>query len=150
MEHICNELLTLMGLSNCNILYSGGGHCYLLLPNTTQTDENIKLLQTKINDWFLEHFSISLYLAIGSITCSPNDLMNDSGELFTKVSKKISNDKLKRYSLAQLNNLFDIDTQKSKVIESSRECKICKTSSKDIDSNGICQLCSTFIELEDI
>lgn len=147
MEHICNELLTLMGLSNCNILYSGGGHCYLLLPNTTQTDENIKLLQTKINDWFLEHFSISLYLAIGSITCSPNDLMNDSGELFTKVSKKISNDKLKRYSLAQLNNLFDIDTQKSKVIESSRECKICKTSSKDIDSNGICQLCSTFIEL---
>ena len=36
-----DELLDGCGLTRANIIYSGGGHCYLLLPNTAagqQTD----------------------------------------------------------------------------------------------------------------
>lgn len=147
MEHICNELLSLLGLSNSNILYTGGGHCYLLLPNTKHVEQAIKQLQIQVNDWFLEHFAISLYLAVGTTTCTSNDLMNNSGDIFARVSKNISTDKLKRYTKNQLNKIFDIEYQKSRIVEKSRECKICKTSSKDLDNNGVCQLCTTFIEL---
>lgn len=143
MEHICNELLSLLDLSNSNILYTGGGHSYLLLPNTKHVDESINLVQTKVNDWLLKHFSISLYLATGSVTCTSNDLMSNYGE----IHKSIITDKLKRYSNEQLNRIFDIELQKQKTIEYSRECKICKTTSKDLDSDGICKLCTTFIEL---
>ena len=34
MEHYVDELLGACGVSRANLLYSGGGHCYLLLPNT--------------------------------------------------------------------------------------------------------------------
>lgn len=116
MEHVCSELLSLLELSNSNILYAGGGHCYLLLPNTKTVEQAIDLVQTKVNDWFLNNFSTSLYLAIGSTTCSSNELMNNSGEIFARVSKNISKDKLQRYSIEQLKEMFDIDIQKSKVI----------------------------------
>lgn len=32
MEHYMDELLDSCGLTRTNIIYSGGGHCYLLLP----------------------------------------------------------------------------------------------------------------------
>lgn len=34
MEHIIDLLLEMLELSRANLLYSGGGHCYLLLANT--------------------------------------------------------------------------------------------------------------------
>ena len=34
MEHYMDELLDGCGLTRTNIIYSGGGHCYLLLPST--------------------------------------------------------------------------------------------------------------------
>ena len=34
MEHYLDELLAGCGVSRANLIYSGGGHCYVLLPNT--------------------------------------------------------------------------------------------------------------------
>ena len=34
MENYIDLVLDACGLSRANLLYSGGGHCYLLLPNT--------------------------------------------------------------------------------------------------------------------
>ena len=34
LEHDVDEVLGACGLSRANLIYSGGGHCYLLLPNT--------------------------------------------------------------------------------------------------------------------
>ena len=34
MEHILDELLDKLELSRANIIYTGGGHCYLILANT--------------------------------------------------------------------------------------------------------------------
>lgn len=32
MEHYVDEVLSACGLSRANLIYSGGGHCYLLCP----------------------------------------------------------------------------------------------------------------------
>lgn len=37
MEHIVDELLEKLSLSRANLIYAGGGHCYLLLANTDDT-----------------------------------------------------------------------------------------------------------------
>ena len=34
MEHMIDQLLQAMHLSRANLIYSGGGHCYILAPNT--------------------------------------------------------------------------------------------------------------------
>lgn len=41
MEHYLDELLAGCGVSRANLIYSGGGHCYVLLPNTA---EDLRLL----------------------------------------------------------------------------------------------------------
>ena len=37
MEHIIDTLLDKLHLSRANLIYSGGGHCYMILPNTKET-----------------------------------------------------------------------------------------------------------------
>ena len=37
MEHYADEVLQACGLSRVNLIYSGGGHCYLLLPHTQKS-----------------------------------------------------------------------------------------------------------------
>ncbi|MFR8860553.1 MAG: hypothetical protein ACLVH0_00415 [Coprococcus eutactus] len=34
MEHMIDTLLERLSLSRANLLYAGGGHCYMILPNT--------------------------------------------------------------------------------------------------------------------
>ena len=43
-EHIIDELLSVLELSRINLLYSGGSHFYLLLPNTKKSKEVIPYL----------------------------------------------------------------------------------------------------------
>lgn len=42
MEHIIDLLLEKLELSRTNLIYSGGGHCYMLLPNTDGAKAKIK------------------------------------------------------------------------------------------------------------
>ena len=36
VRHLVDRLLERCGLSRANLIYSGGGHCYMLLPNTSK------------------------------------------------------------------------------------------------------------------
>ena len=128
LEHIVDELLTVNDLYRCNLLYTGGGHFYMLLPNTQKAVESIKNAQTKINDWFVNEFGHNLYIAISSVEASSNDLKNTK-PIFREVSRKLSKNKLSRYTKSQLKSLL---TPRKNVSE--RECAICNTSTKDISS----------------
>ena len=65
MEHIIDCLLEKLHLSRANLIYSGGGHCYMLLPNTETAKNIIEDYNKEINGWFLENCDISLYIAGG-------------------------------------------------------------------------------------
>ena len=106
-----DELLGACSLSRANLLYSGGGHCYLLLPNTQAAIENANAWNLRINDWLLEQFGGQLFVAHGWTACSGNDLTNTPTEdapytaMFHRVSTAISRHKLHRYSPAQLRRI---------------------------------------------
>ena len=138
MEHIIDELLEQLSLSRANLIYSGGGHCYMLLPNTNQAKEVIEENEKQVNNWLRDVFDISLYVAGGFAECSANDLKNmPSGsysELYRTVSRKISQKKSHRYEAA------DILLLNHKRTDGDRECKICKRTS-DIDENNKCEIC---------
>ena len=48
-EHIIDEVLSELELSRVNLLYSGGSHFYLLLPNTEKSKEVLKQYKEKIS-----------------------------------------------------------------------------------------------------
>ena len=96
MEHYADEILEATGLARTNLLYSGGGHCYLLLPNTEETVAQLQRINKLFNHWLFERFGILLYIAHGYASCSANDLMNKPQEgnpyrrIFRTVSDKAS------------------------------------------------------------
>lgn len=148
LEHIVDELLSINNLYRCNLLYTGGGHFYMLLPNTDKAIENIKNAQNKINNWFVNEFGNNLYIAIASVEASSNDLMNTKN-IFREVSKKLSKNKLSRYTKSQLKTLL---TPIKNV--SARECAICNTSTKNIEARDfidskqeVCDTCYNLFKI---
>lgn len=145
MEHYVDEILEGCGLSRANLLYSGGGHCYLLLPNTPETVQTLQAFNRKVNDFLLEAFGVSLFLAHGWTACSGNDLINFPAEdapykaMFRRVSSAVSAHKLHRYAEEQLRRLNHRDRG------GERECRICGRNDRIQD--GLCTWCQTFLAL---
>ncbi len=138
-EHIVDEIIEKSGLSRANLIYSGGGHAYILMPNTNETKNILQDMEQSINKWFLENFKTSLYIATAYSECSGNDLMNNPAGsykgIYSMISSIMSEKKLKRYNavdIAMLNN--------QKNTQSERECKECKITDK-LNENDICQIC---------
>lgn len=140
MEHIIDCLLDRLHLSRANLIYSGGGHCYILIPNTEEVRTIVEKYNFEINQWFLDNYKVSLYISSGYSECSSNSLKNipegSYAEIFKNISKKISEQKASRYTAEQIINLNKIREK-----DYSRECRICKNVSK-VDDDGLCTTCS--------
>lgn len=139
MEHMIDELLFRLSLSRANLLYSGGGHAYLLIANTKKTKEIVQLFEKEMNQWFLDTFQIALYVGCGMAECSSNDLCNQPDgsyrEIFQTISKHISEKKRCRYTKEQL-----IALNKKTVTNGERECIICRRNDRLRDENK-CEIC---------
>ncbi|MCD8129603.1 MAG: type III-A CRISPR-associated protein Cas10/Csm1 [Oscillospiraceae bacterium] len=126
MEHYIDELLGACGVSRANLLYSGGGHCYLLLPNTDAVKATLTGWNLRFNDWLAEQFGVRLFLAHGWTVCTGNELLNTPAAeahqkaMFRRVSSQVSAHKLHRFSAAQLRRL-----NSGQADGTDRECKVC-------------------------
>ena len=141
MEHMVDELLEKLFLSRANLIYTGGGHCYMLLSNTQKTRNVIEQYEKETNQWLMDHFDTALYVACGYATATANALRNvpegSYSELYLQISKMISTKKSHRYTADMIRSL----NRKQK--EGERECKVCRRVTKLVDDK-----CSTCNALE--
>lgn len=145
MENFIDELLLKLNLSRANLLYSGGGHFYLLAANTAATRQILKDVQKACNEWLLEKFSVALYMAIGFAECSAENIMQSGQQrnIFAAVSKELNRDKICRYDGDTLQNLFAETSNE----DHSRECAVCHSSALELLENSVisegavCPLC---------
>lgn len=141
MENIIDLLLDKLGLSRFNVIYSGGGHCYLIIPNTKEAKDIAESFNTDINNWLTDTFDISLYVGHGYAECSGNTLRNipegSYVEIFRNASRMISEHKAKRYTAEQIKALNNRSFE-----DYTRECKICRKIAK-LTSEDICPICSS-------
>ncbi|MBB5335486.1 type III-A CRISPR-associated protein Cas10/Csm1 [Pectinatus brassicae] len=140
LEYLADEILQELGLNRCNLIYTGGGHFYLLAANTQTVKDKIAQMKNKCNEWFLQKTGTTLYLELGWQECSavnfmvPDNAVADTeeyeqiGELFRKLSSKLSKQKLCRYNKQQLIKMFDPQSAINKTRDGIRECGICHTS----------------------
>lgn len=147
VEHIVDSLLARLSLTRCNVIYAGGGHCYLLLPNTEPVKETFDNCLASANRWFLEQFDTALYIAGGYVPCSSNALCNEpKGEgryakLFRELSSKLSGQKMQRYSAKAI---MALNHQKKK--DYARECVVCKRIGS-VNESGRCAMCEALKQL---
>ena len=145
MQHIVDTLLSKLSLSRANLIYSGGGHCYMILPNTNAVKSYLDEYEREINSWLMKNFDISLYVATAYKEASANTFKNIPKEsyktLFRSVSNQLSDKKLNRYSSADILYL----NHKSRELY-DRECRVCKRLGKVIEDN-LCSFCSSIKKL---
>lgn len=168
-EHIIDEILSELELSRVNLLYSGGSHFYLLLPNTEKSREVLEQYKEKINSFILEKIGVTIYFEMVYTETSAEELGNGLnekiktenrvGELFRKTSNKVSKEKLNRYSLEQLKELLNEDSSINEIKSYTKECKICKKAEDekilennakhfgDEDGIELCDSCKGYINL---
>lgn len=145
MEHYADELLAACGLCRANLLYIGGGHCYLLLPNTAETLAAVNSWNLRFNDFLIDNFGAGLFLAQGYTPCTANELMNEPRAdapykaMFRRLSGEVASHKSHRYTAAQLVRMNRAEGM------SERECRICGRSS-ELDGDT-CVWCNNFIAL---
>lgn len=153
LEEFIDEYLEQIGLSRANVLYSGGGHFYILAPNIEDIKKSIDKLQAKMNRWLMENIGINLYLAIGMAECSANNLMKSEaqGNLFATVNKKLKDDKTIRYSKDEdfLEHIFNVEKEKD---TAKKECNIChnlvdKLWKYNSDEEIACEFCLNLYKL---
>ena len=146
LEHVVDELLLRMGLCRANLLYSGGGHAYILLPNTQKVKREIELFQSQLKGWLVENFGTDLYLASAWVECSANDLSNNSEDkqrypkLFRTLSERLSDKKANRYTAADIRQL---NYENADMHDSSRECRECHRDDALLQDEDICGLCNS-------
>lgn len=148
MEHYVDELLGACGVSRANLLYSGGGHCYLLLPNTDGVRAAADAWNTRFNEWLFAQFGTRLFLAHGYTPCTANQLTNTPAqaapykEMFRRVSAAVARHKLHRVTAAQLRRL-----NSQPVGEDGRECAICGRSDTLVQGRQRCRWCALFEDI---
>lgn len=149
-ENMVDELLTTFGLTRANLLYSGGGHAYLLLPNTDEATIKINNFFIQVNNTLRKLYSTELFIAYGSEACAFSDLLNPDSysNIHRSLSSQISAMKLRRYNADQLQALNNIPTHSS-----DRECAICgasdnlETVEQDGISRDLCKSCNGFAKI---
>ena len=144
IEHIIDEILELCGgLSRANIIYSGGGNFYLLLPNTEACKSVLENIEKKLNEWLWENFRGSLSFAIDYIECSSAELMDKKNEATKKrqglmaskwkeLSSKLSSKKAKKFAVLN-NEKFNSILEPQENVFSSEECAISRVDHDLID-----------------
>ena len=141
MEHLIDLMLDRMDLTRANLIYSGGGHCYILAPNTKTALDAVEFCRRTVNEFFLEKFDISLYAAVAAVPCSAGELSNKPAgsyaALFRELSRKLSECKGARYLAS---DILRLNRRRHK--DSTRECRICKSSGK-LDEMNRCSLCAS-------
>ena len=149
LEHIVDELLQRLGLCRANLLYTGGGHAYLLLPNTPEVKSSLEEFEAELREWFVDNYRTDLFLASAWVECSADDLANRGEDkqrypkLYRELSRKLSAAKASRYSAETIRRLNfgekgDLDRSQGH----SRECTECHRSDLNIDDQGKCTLCA--------
>lgn len=126
LESVIDSLLEELNLTRCNVIYSGGGHFYILAPNTESAKEVVVDTQDSVNTWLLKHVGTKLYIAMGTASCSGRDLRDGKMQhkLFADASRNADNSKMTRYNEKTLQDLFNPNSSLNTVQLGDRECSI--------------------------
>lgn len=144
MEGIIDEILSRLDLTRANLVFSGGGHAYLLVANTDREKAVLEDIRKEVNKWMMDLFGVDLYLTLAYTPATANHFRDEPAgsypNLFQKNSEELSRQKLHRYEAE------DIKWLNEKMIpDKERECKICHRTDR-LNEDAICEICTSIID----
>ena len=128
MENAIDEILEKLSLSRANLIYSGGGHFYMLADNSKETRDILEESFAEINHRLLLAYGTSLYLAGGWTALAAEELLgSEDGKetIFRRVGEKVSEKKQRRYAEIAVRLLTDENSELNVIHPGMRECSLC-------------------------
>ncbi len=95
-EYVVDRILEETQLSRCNVIFTGGGHFFILGPNTDPSLESIQNIRKEINDYLLQAFSGDLFQCIEHVPMGKRDF-SDSTLIWADLSEKLNNTKKRKW-----------------------------------------------------
>ncbi|MEW6288432.1 MAG: type III-A CRISPR-associated protein Cas10/Csm1 [Thermodesulfobacteriota bacterium] len=82
---LAREFVDIFGLTPANILYASGGKFYLLLPNHEDVVKTMEELTGEVNNWLFSEFNGDIFVRMGHIPISGEDLTRQSGRTLYQI-----------------------------------------------------------------
>ncbi len=118
-DFIANVILRELGRESWHLLFAGGGHFNLLLPDDADTKTRLKVLNEDLSRAMRQRFGVHLELIIAWVNCKA-DIRENASHYFEEVNAE--RDKLKkRQHLGELDNLFKEEIKQDKAAKEERE-----------------------------
>ncbi|MBN1997823.1 type III-A CRISPR-associated protein Cas10/Csm1 [candidate division KSB1 bacterium] len=140
-EHLVTQLLNLLGLPRANIIFTGGGHFYLLVHNTKSVHQIIKTVRDKTNLWLFENFGFKLFLALTKTTFSGDELKTEKmAGIWRNIGIQLGNEKRQKYAAFAHDLLQPLDPVLPEAV-----CQVCYRDDVElvapIPNSGIDNIC---------
>lgn len=95
-EHIISELLDKLNLTRCNVIFSGGGHFYVLSHSTPSAEKTIQTIKDRIDGYLFKEFQGNLQLHLESLSFHPREF-EDTSRLWRGLSEMLELSKKKKW-----------------------------------------------------
>lgn len=95
-EHTVDRLLEETGMSRCNVIFTGGGHFYLLAPNTPSAEKGVEKIGDEVNGFLFGHFNGAVEQFVKAVSFGKNDFKDCTGA-WRELSAKLEEAKPRRW-----------------------------------------------------
>lgn len=136
-EAIANKIIIDLNLDSTNILFCGGGRFTIIAPNTNKTDEIIRDIDLKINEFLIKKFNAELYLSLVSTPACGDDLGNFS-DILSRLTAILNENKKHKFH----NHLIDVFN-----IENEVNYEICAVCGNSAPKDDFCNECHSHEDL---
>ncbi len=149
-EDVVVEIVRRLNITRANVIYCGGGHFYILAPNTDDAKKAIEEVRAEVNKWLFGKFKGKLYLAIDYVELSGENLANlkiNDKSIWKVIGKRLKITKNRKF-LDILNNsseLFEKGYSKN-----TFSCDVCKSYVPEKfteDDLEVCEICRDLLRL---
>ncbi len=153
-EHVVSELLKKLNLTRCNLIFSGGGHFYILSPNTQSAKDAVDSIKQNINSYLLRAFKGDLQIHLAGVTFTAYGF-KDASKIWTELSICLEASKKRKWE----DNLLDVLAVHSPIDDClTQSCQICfredlpliELHRDDKDSVKACEPCRAQSQLGDM
>ncbi len=143
-ESVARMVLRDFNLPDTNLLYSGGGHFYLLLPILKEAEQKLNMIRNNVDRILFTAHKGKLAVIIDYYPVKWKDFMN-FGDLWEKLGYCLARRKKQKFS--GLFNSQQDDFEIFKPFEIGGELKACEICGAEIEQEGQCNLCRSFESL---
>ena len=150
-EYTVDRILEELQLSRCNVIFTGGGHFYLLAPNLPRTLSAIETARREVNDYLLNAYNGILQQFIEFVPFGKEGF-KDTTAIWSELSSNLEKAKLRKWE-----NRLDILLQEPRMPHDMcllNECQVCSREDRPLvetfrDENQFmaCEPCNDQIRL---